>query len=103
VGSTYTDTYMVISIVTTGDPSATASNMPWRAGESQCCLQRGIKPRAGQSVDDAPSLTPHLPFRLGDQSSLDPDTSFHQLLRLVEQPSEFEIVNFRDQPCKIVH
>ena len=34
-----------------------------------------------------------------DRSVVDPDTRFYQLLlRLVEQPSEFKIVNFRDQP-----
>ena len=60
------------------------------------------QPRAGQSVDDALSLSfHHLSFPLRDQSVLeDPDTSFHQLLRSVEQPSEFEILNFRDQPSK---
>ena len=53
------------------------------------------QPWADQSVDDAVS---HLPFRLG---VLDPDTSYHQLLRLVGQPSELGIVNFRDQPSII--
>ena len=53
-----------------------------------------------RSVGDAPFLTSHPLSSLQDQSVSweDPDTRFHQLLRLIEQPSKFEILNFRDQP-----
>ena len=67
---------------------------------SRFCITTKMRAAGRRSVEDALSLTSHLPFPLRDQSSFweDPDTSFHQLLRLIEQPSEFEILNFRDQP-----
>ena len=68
--------------------------------ESLFCTTTEMRDAGLRSVGDAPFLTSHPLSSLQDQSVSweDPDTRFHQLLRLIEQPSEFEILNFRDQP-----